>query len=241
MYKETIGVILFALSTLAYAQPAYALGGEICSTRERRTEESLLHRRVDLGGLVQLQRDTWQKLTPPDAPLFVLNLWSRTCKPCLEELPVFRGLMQAHAGVPFLFVADPPLETSRDEVTRFWAQPLVELSGNAPCYGQVPPRGGAHACLLSLPQAEPARSEDARLARSLGGEDATAVRPITLLVDRSGVVREAFVGSVLGRVNELGSAITRLRGILAADPPSSRPDPTRRKGLSKSPFQRAAM
>ena len=220
------------------APPALAASSEQCSVHDRRTEEALLHRRTDLGGLVQKQRGaaTWKKLVPPTAPLLVVNLWSRQCKPCLEELPKFRQLMQEHPGVPFLFVADPPLETSREEIERFWARPLVELASGATCFGQVPPRGGERSCLLSLPEAEPIRSEDARLIDSLGDKEGTTTsRPITLLIDGSGVVRQAFVGSVLGRFDQLGKAITRLRGLLATERSRSPATPPSAKRFSKTP------
>lgn len=199
-------------------------------------EASLLHRRIDLSGLVHMPgaRSGWRKLSLPPAPVTVLNLWSRSCKPCLEELPALGQLMAQNPAVPFVFAADPPEETSRDDIARFWARPIVDLPPGR-CHrpiGEPPALGGPLACRLLLPDAPPARSEDARLMSSLDG---IAARPITLLLDGNGVVRQAFVGSLLTRIDgsrltrmdQLRAGIARLRAL--STPPQAAAGPQRRR------------
>lgn len=212
-------VLIASLVIGGLGQPllARAAPDSECLPGERRIEAALLNRRINADGLIQLQPATagWQKLALPAAEVTVLNLWSRSCKACLEELPVLGQVMKQHLGTPFFFIADPPTETSREEIASLWAQPIIELPKGHACrlpIGEPPARGGASACRLFLPATLPARSEDGRLMESLGQ---AAVRPITILVDRSGVVRQAFVGSLLTRVDELNLAIRRLRELPA--------------------------
>ena len=154
--------------------------------RLREVEANLLHKRLDFSGVSAWNQrtNTWQRLRVPPAKVYVVNLWSVHCQPCLSEMPqlarIVRGWAQS-TEVQFLFVADPPRETEAEEVERFWRTPPVEL-----------------------PQANPARSTDERIRNVLGVD----TEPITLLLDKNLVVRQAFAGTIGTR--PLGTAIEHL-------------------------------
>lgn len=206
--------MLMFLSLLSLPSMTHAQSDPAPLSAVRLAEADLLHRRLSLDGLVSYQPRTssWQKQILPKAPVTVINLWSISCKPCLQEMPLFGRIMAEFPDVPFLFVADPPSDTTREEVQRFWEQPIVELPAGEPCAVR-PPRGSARACLIELPRVPPSRSEGTHLSGSLGQ---STVRPLTLLVDQRGAVRQAFAGSLKGRSLELAAAIHRLRSLVSA-------------------------
>lgn len=181
-------------------------------TGEQLLEASLLHRQIALTGLkvYSRERSTWLPLRAPTARVLVVNLWARTCPPCLAELPEFAKLVaewkqRDKAGVQFLFIADPPEQTSAADVVSFWTAPFVEeLAGRCP--GTRMPHGSRSSCLISLPDVDPLRAESDDLTRAIGSE----TRPLTLLVDEQGTVRQVFAGALAGRGPQLNSAIERL-------------------------------
>lgn len=195
---------------------------------ERSLEGSLLHRRLDLRGLEvwSVQAKQWQPLTVPNSRVLVINLWRRSCVPCLKEMPSLAVLSKAWLArreVQFLFVADPPDEMTRAAVEEFWLHPYVELPGQ-PCPGQASRLvSGSSRCGLTIPSQDPVRATNDDLARLLG----TVTKPLTLLVDARGVVRQAFVGELSNRTRELGDGLERLLGTLASEkggaaPPAKR-------------------
>jgi thiol-disulfide isomerase/thioredoxin len=212
--KTKIAASLIVGSLLATAKVLLAAPADQPASDGRRAEYALLNHRVDLGGLVSQPAPgaAWQRLKVTKAPILVLNLWSRSCKPCLEELPIFRRLTEQFPDVPFVFAADPPEDTSREDISRFWARPIIDLAASrcVPPTGEKPALGGPLACRLFLPATAPARSEDGRLSRSL---DSPGLRPITLLLDDNRVVRQAFVGALNGRDEDLARSIERLRSV----------------------------
>lgn len=201
------GVLLLAVGALAQVPPARA-----AQTAEQALEANLLHRAVPLGGLkvYSRARRQWQPLHRPSAQVVVVNLWSRACLPCLAEMPALERLVADwkkldKTRVQFLFVADPPEQTSAQQVADFWTSPLVdELAGRCP--GTQLPRGRHPSCLLPLPDLDPVRAEGNQFTLALG----TETRPLTLLLDEQGTVRQVFAGSIAGRTNQLSDAIRRL-------------------------------
>ena len=179
-------------------------------TPEQALEANLLHRRVSLGGLkaYSRERSAWLPLRPPSARVLVVNLWSRICMPCLAELPELTKLVAAwrkDKNVQFLFIADPPEQTSAAQTASFWTSPLVdELAGRCP--GTRMPRGDHPSCLLTVPDLDPARAEDDSLPREVGSE----ARPLTLILDDQGTIRQVFAGALAGRSTQLDGAIRRL-------------------------------
>ncbi len=185
-------------------------------TGEQVLEASLLHRQIALTGLkvYSRERSAWLPLRPPTTRVLVVNLWSRTCPPCLAELPEFADLVAAwkqkdKAGVQFLFIADPPEQTSAADVASFWTTPFVdELAGRCQGQGTRMPHGSRSSCLIRLPDVDPLRTESDELTRAIGSE----TRPLTLLVDDQGTIRQVFAGALAGRGPQLNSAIERLLG-----------------------------
>lgn len=203
-------VILIGLSPIAARAQGQGLS-------ERNVEATLLHRRVNLNGLQKWNRasKSWQPLAMPRSKLLVVNIWSYSCLPCKLEFPLFRQMvakLQGHAAVEFLFVADPPDETSAEQIEKFWAAPYVELHPGERCTAglsvgtNVRPR-----CQLEVPDVDPARTTDQSQLKSISQ---VTMRPLTLLVDRTGLVRQVFAGSVAARSTELREAIDRLTGVL---------------------------
>lgn len=155
-------------------------------------EAALLHRRIDLGAVKQwdVGRNLWRPLGLAPTKLVVVNLWSVHCKPCLEEMPLLRKIVQGWRGnrdVQFLFITDPPHDTEEGELEDFWRHPSVEL-----------------------PDVQPCRSSDERMRAALK----IGTQPITLLLDDQFVVRQAFVGNIGNR--NLAAAMERLLSVARA-------------------------
>ena len=213
---------MMALHRLIWLGLLLACGACMASERsawadsERSVEALLLHRRIDLRGLRQYHPATrsWGPLGPPRAKVWVINLWSIACLPCKKEFPLFRRMVQSWQGrsdVQFLFVADPPDETSPSDVEQFWKTPVFEIKPGEPCSGISSRREGVPSCVVELPLVDPAHSSDKRMLKSLF--DVT-MRPLTLWVDRTGLIRQVFAGSIEARKGELSESITRLAGAL---------------------------
>jgi hypothetical protein len=93
---------------------------------------------------------------------------------------------RANPNVQFLFIADPPTNTTEAEFITFWRKSLA-----------------------ALPEAEPYLSTTNAIRTVLEID----TLPITLLLDEQLVVRQAFVGSIEKR--RLGTAIERLMKTLS--------------------------
>lgn len=177
-----------ALTIVLHVRPASAE----TEAHLREMEASLLHRRIDLSSVKQwdVGRAVWKPLSLPPAKLMVVNLWSVHCKPCLEEMPLMRKIVQGWQGtrdVQFLFITDPPHDTEEGELEAFWRQPSVEL-----------------------PDVHPCRSSDERIRAALK----IGIQPITLLLDERFIVRQAFVGNIGNR--NLAASMERLLSVSRA-------------------------
>lgn len=204
---------------------------------DRELEAKLLSGSLSLRGVMSYSRKlhTWQPLQESGAPVRLINLWSKTCAPCLAELPELKALAAQwqrtdRQGVQFLFIADPPDQTSRQDVEAFWTSPYADaLAKGCPTGDGVVlgtnPATRQPSCLLTVPEQDPARSETEELARSLGE---AATRPLTLLVDQRGTIRQVFVGSLRGKRVLVSDAINRLRQAVGKPPGGSRLRPAPR-------------
>jgi len=177
LLAAVVSLCLFCSSAATYASP-----GDTAADREA----ALLHRRLDLSSVKQWNRasGTWLPLTVSPAGVYVVNLWSIQCKPCIAEFPLLKNVFAGWKSKPevqFFFIADPPGETSESETVAFW-----QKSQSA------------------LPDADPCRADTDDLRRIL--ED--GAEPITLLLDEHLVVRQAFIGGLGNR--PLGRSIERL-------------------------------
>ena len=213
-----------AFGALTLLGPPLAQASE---ASDRELEAKLLSGSLSLRGVMSYSRTQhdWKPLPDGRAPVRLVNLWSKTCVPCLAELPELKALAEEwqrsdRQGVQFLFIADPPDQTSRQEVEAFWTSPYADsLAKGCPTGAGVVlgtnPATRQPSCLLTVPEQDPARSETEELQRSLG--DATT-RPLTLLLDPQGTIRQVFVGSLRGK-RVLGSAaISRLRQAVSKPP-----------------------
>jgi thiol-disulfide isomerase/thioredoxin len=203
--------------------------GAAQSVDKRKLEMNILHKRLSLSDVKVYARgkQQWQPLGRSTAKVRVVNLWAKSCAPCLAELPVFAKLVddvkRRHgSAVQFLFIADPPEQTSADEVVAFWQRPWADALADKcpPTTGTAMEHDGVRSCLLKkLPEVEPARSDTDALKRQLDALDES--RPVTLLLDEHGVVRQALWGAVIGSPAELQSAIDRLLGAVTGRPAGS--------------------
>jgi len=173
---------------LAFAGPL-SRPAEAASPVPQATESELLHRRIQLDGVVEWQgrQHGWLQLLPSSRPaqVTVLHLWSPRCVPCVAELPLLSRMVDAWRSEPtvrFLVVADHGDDGDGSD--------LLTFAQSHPALWRLLP-------LL--------RMRDERLRDSLG----VMVQPLTLLLDEQKVVRQVFVGPLSGR--NLGSAIARLR------------------------------
>lgn len=153
----------------------------------RRTEALLLHRVLDVSGLQVQGRDgLWRDRSPPAAHVTVFHIWAVECGPCVAELPRLRDItagFRGERGIRFIFVT----ETDDDTLLRKFLVERRSAVPKEPVYRDLDGREG-------------------RLRHALG----VLSQPLTLVVDRDFVVRQAFIGSVEMRRNELVDSIERL-------------------------------
>ena len=222
MHKHLFSGVLLAAALLL---PSL---GAAQSVDKRKLEMNILHKRLSLSDVKVYARgkQQWQPLGRSTAKVRVVNLWAKSCAPCLAELPVFAKVVEdtkrRHgSAVQFLFIADPPEQTSAEEVVAFWQRPWADaLADKCPPTGGTPmEHAGVRSCLLKLPEVDPARSDTDALKRQLDAMDES--RPVTLLLDEQGVVRQALWGAVIGSPAELQSAIDRLLGAVTGRPVGS--------------------
>lgn len=201
-------LILALAAALATARPAAA-----DEASERELEAKLLNRPISLADAQVYSRAArvWRPLKAGRAKVRVVNLWSKPCMPCLAELPEMVKLVadwkqRSQKDVQFVFLADPPALTSAEDVVSFWSSPYADGLAQD-CRGIKMSRKGVPTCLLTVPDEDPARSGSDELTRALRSE----ARPLTLLVDESGLIRQVFAGSIRGpRLKLLDDAIGRL-------------------------------
>jgi thiol-disulfide isomerase/thioredoxin len=164
------------------------------------SEPLLLHRQVNPSALRAFQiwdthLATWRAVEPREVPgeraaVIVLHLWADWCKPCREEFPALRGILEETdklygARVQFVLLS----ETSLPEAMRAFLEKEKERIPRGPHY-------------LDTGEA---------LADSLRTELPTALSyPVTLVLDSQRMIRHAIVGSVASRRLELLTAISRL-------------------------------
>jgi thiol-disulfide isomerase/thioredoxin len=176
---------------------------------------SLLNKLLPLPALRSYSAVTrsWRPLPAKPARVRVLSLWSLHCEPCIDELPMLTHMAEKWRGssgdVQFLFLADPPDQSSQQAVQEFWQRPSVPrlaASCGSEGLGTAFQQDGKPTCLLNLHHTDVVRSasEEGALPISIGA------RPMTLLLDDAGTVREIFLGSLRGRAEQLQGAIENL-------------------------------
>lgn len=156
----------------------------------RETETSLLHRRLDLRGIRVLDRakNRWNSLILKGSQLYLVHLWAVECKPCVAEMPLLKSIAlgwKNDLNVNVLFISET---LDEKQLREFWFQTAKDRVPDVPLM----------------------QSADDRVREVLG----TGKQPITLLVDRDLVVRQAFVGSLAERTGELTESMSRLLRVL---------------------------
>jgi hypothetical protein len=151
----------------------------------RQREAALLHRKLDLAGLMRWDRagGQWVPAETPSGPLVLLHLWAVECPPCQPELAELRLVLRSLTRQwPIKVVIAS--ETLDQKVLSKWLMENQER----------------------VPEGEQYQNADGKLRRVL--QDRTW--PMTLLLDQDGVVRHAFVGSIAGRLGEFRDVVDRL-------------------------------
>jgi len=172
---------LFLVLASTGASVSFAEGGDPAAL-----ESSLLHRRLDLGGvrIFDADRGKWGPLKHERGKLSVIHLWAVECAPCVAEMPLLKNIAKgwhSEADVRFYMVS----ETLDEKVVKdFWFKTNK---------GRVPD--------TALTQ-----SVDDRIREALG----TNKQPVTLILDSDFVVRQAFVGALNNRAAELAAGLSRL-------------------------------
>lgn len=154
--------------------------------RLRTSESSLLHRRLPSRALARFNPRTGavsEGAIRLGDPLTLIHIWATHCQPCVEEMPTLLRLfegMQADRPLRILLVAE-------DELSRLIPYAAAHLRSHS----------GVELATLS---------PESGWREHLGERGL----PLTLLIDRDRVVRQAFVGSLKERRNELISALEQL-------------------------------
>lgn len=131
--------------------------------------------------------------------LIVLHIWGDHCAPCIAEMPEWRRIVAQLAMVPdirFVAAAETYSLTRLKQFLQTKAEQLPQTKQYILPYGD---RGG---------------SENSHLRAQLDN----LAQPITLLLDRQLVVRQAFVGSIKERVLELQDSVGRLLAAVRGKP-----------------------
>lgn len=128
------------------------------------------------------------------APLYIVNLWGTACKPCKEELPLLLKTWRALAADPALRRGISLLLIHEEAVVL--PEVLSELMRAEPDIGSrvslyADANAGFREKLDQKPYGPPSL-------------------PTTLLVDRSGVIRQAFIGTLFNRDAALVHAVRHL-------------------------------
>jgi thiol-disulfide isomerase/thioredoxin len=185
--------------------PAAALSAPILQSTitVHAAESFLLHRPLRAAQLRELRifdRAEHMFRLPSDTesltqrpPVRVLHVWADYCVPCVEELPILSRLAQRMEGryggaVRFLFVSETQ---GADEMARFLKKYPRALPAPLLLYQDT-----ANELFVSMKDALPATR--------------SPQLPLTLLIDEGLIIRQAFVGTLAGRLTELVDGIERL-------------------------------
>ncbi len=157
-----------------------------------RDEQQLLHRHVSLGHVRLWDNNLHSFRAPlpteavPPAKVLVVHIWADYCTPCLKELPWLRELVPRveTSEVRFVFLTETNAPANMEKF-------MQKFQGE-------------------LPKVDRQYQDTSEQVLKM-----LAFRrlPMTLLLDEHLVVRQAFVGSIVPRRNELIQGIDRLLAV----------------------------
>lgn len=189
-----VALLTLPLDGYAAAPDELAVLSQKLGTYSR--EQKLLHARLSFDSLARVDPDTQRirdaRLHSGGRPMLV-HLWSVSCGPCVRELPALRQIMmhlRVETGLRVVFIAEDLPDALADFVR-------------------------AHR--TELPEVEHWMSGPGSGMRIDLHDNA---QPMTLLLDGNLVVRQALVGLLGDRRNELFSGASRLVRSLAQHPHS---------------------
>lgn len=170
------------------------LGGSLAraDNDDLRDEQQLLHRRLSFGHL-RLWDNNLHAFRPPlpteqvpSASVTVVHIWADYCAPCIKELPWLRELVPRveTSDVRFIFLTETNAPGNMDKFMQRFQSELPKVDRQYQDTSEQVLR------MLSF--------------RRL---------PMTLLLDEHMIVRQAFIGSIVPRRNELIQGIDRLLAV----------------------------
>ena len=163
--------ISFHLSVADMAEELLALSDTASDSPTGRALKRILGTSIIDGGFTDLEGGSRRFAEFKDRTL-LLHIWATWCAPCIAEMPALEQLQDRYRdrGLTVVNLSDEPADAIRD-----W----LSENGSTMLHGRV----DGFEFLLGGPPAE-------GVDRNLG------VRPVYVVVDREGIVREARVGFV---------------------------------------------
>ena len=163
--------ISFHLSVADVAEELLALSDPASDSPTGRALKRILGTSIIDGGFTDLEGGSRRFAQFKDRTL-LLHIWATWCAPCIEEMPALEQLQDRYRdrGLTVVNLSDEPADVIRD-----W----LSENGSTMLYGRV----DGFEFLLGDASAE-------GVDRNLG------VRPVYVVVDREGIVREARIGFV---------------------------------------------
>lgn len=178
--------VAVAVAGLSACVPPVVIDNHFAEIAKLQKERVLINRRPVFTFLAQYEPRTRQftdtELSAKGS-LLMVHIWSIHCPPCLAELPLLPDVIAAlrrRTGMRMVFIA----EDQQAEMEKFFRE---------------------HA--TALPRVEQyIISSESRLRPDLDESS----QPLTLLLDDHLVVRDAFIGPLIERRNDLQAAAIRL-------------------------------
>lgn len=201
MWTASLRRVLAAVALLSFPLDGYAAGPDELAVLSQKLsiygrEQKLLHARLSFDNLARVDPDTqriWDARLHSGGRPMLVHLWSVACGPCVRELPALRQIMthlRMETGLRVVFIAED-LPTALADFLRAHGSELPEVE-----HWMSGPNSGVRIDLHDNGQ------------------------PMTLLLDGNLVVRQAMVGLLDERRNELFSGASRLLRSLSPHPHS---------------------
>ena len=168
--------------------PASITDYAITMFEDTRDERYMLHRRLRLDNvrIWDTNANNWRLPLGSEVintpKVSVLHFWAHYCQPCLREFPLFAAMSKTMSSnsVQFVFIS----ETQGDKEMRDFVTKNKALMPDAPWWQDI----------------------DGKIMQTLHYKKL----PVTLIVDSKYIVRDAYVGTIESRRNQLVESIENL-------------------------------